>query len=94
MDDATRRQTDHEAFGKQQGGGGGDATSKGTSGVAPMAVKDLRNGSSEGQFIGGVLGDESRLSRGRAYLAVDPRGAQPLRGLLPAQPGRAGRRHA
>ncbi len=63
MDDATRRQTDHEAFGKQQGGGGGDATSKGTSGVAPMAVKDLRNGSSEGQFIGGVLGDESRLRK-------------------------------
>ena len=63
MDDATRRQTDHDAFSKQHGGGGGDETSKGTVGVAPMAVKDLRNGSKEGQFIGGVLGDESRLRK-------------------------------
>jgi len=62
LDDATRRQGDHEAFAKQQGGGGNEA-SKGTSNVAPMAVKDLRNGSKEGQFIAGVLGDESRLRK-------------------------------
>ncbi len=62
MDDATRRQGDHEAFSAQQGGGGNEA-SKGTSNVAPMAVKDFRNGNQEGQFIGGVVGDESRLRK-------------------------------
>jgi hypothetical protein len=63
LGDAKQRQADHEAFNKQQGGSGGDEKSQGTSGVAPMAVKDFRNGSREGQFIAGVLGDESRLRK-------------------------------
>ncbi|HSO32498.1 MAG TPA: hypothetical protein VLT33_08280, partial [Labilithrix sp.] len=63
-DDANRRQADNDALTKQHGGSGGDSgKSQGMSGVAPMVVKDFRNGSKEGQFIGGVVGDEKRFKR-------------------------------
>ena len=64
MGDADQRQAEHNDLSKQQGGSGGDSSkSEGTSGVAPMAVKDFQNGKKEGQFMGGVLGDESRLRK-------------------------------
>ena len=69
LDDATKRQGDHEAFSKQAGGGGNEA-SQGTSNVAPMAVKDFRNGSKEGQFLGAVLGDPSRLRKDSRIVRV------------------------
>jgi hypothetical protein len=92
LDDAKQRQTDHNDLSKSLGGGGGDnGTSQGTSGIAPMAVKDLRNGSKEGQFIGGVLGDATRLRKdsrlvrlGTFHAKQTPASVDPPNAELPA----------
>lgn len=70
--DMKQRQSEQEALNKGQesqnnpngnGPSGNNSTSQGSPGIAPMAINGFRNGSKEGQFIGAVLGDDTRLQK-------------------------------
>jgi len=70
--DMKQRQSEQDALNKGQNKqndphgnspNGNSGTSQGSPGIAPMSIKGFRNGSKEGQFIGAVLGDDTRLQK-------------------------------
>ncbi|MDB4944465.1 MAG: hypothetical protein JWP97_3999 [Labilithrix sp.] len=56
-------------------------TSQGTSGIAPMRVANFRNGAKEGQFIGGVTGDDTLLVNDAKMVRLGTFGAKQTRPL-------------
>ncbi|MBX3193153.1 MAG: hypothetical protein KF819_39580 [Labilithrix sp.] len=86
--DMRRRRAEHEAMSERQAPGSTTASSSLSSGIAPMLVKDFRNGSPEGQIIGGARGEDARFERASRLVRLATLGDKRTRPLAAPEAAR------